>query len=375
MIYNSYGQTGKKVSAIGFGGMRFEKDKFDESAELVRVAYDSGINYFDTAPQYIDSEEVFGIAFKDMLKNRQQKPFYVSTKSMKAKPGEIRRDIETSLKRMGLDYIDFYHCWCIYTLGDYYDRKAKGALEEFTKLKEEGLIKHVCVSTHVKGSDVKELLSDYPFEGVLMGYSVMNFSFRQKGLHDASEMGRGVVVMNPLGGGLIPQHPELFNFVKTKNKESVVEAALRFLLNDGRISSAIVGFNSKEQIAEAISAVNGFEPIAESEVERIHDDIKGAFDKLCTSCGYCDKCPMEIPVPKMMFAYNQLALTKKAIEMVNCIYWHWGIDLHSDVFSKCVECGLCERLCTQKLPIIKRLKEINFEVKEHLKQQGDNQTK
>ena len=371
MIYNSYGQTGKKVSAIGFGGMRFEKDKLDESAEIVKAAYDSDINYFDTAPAYVDSEEVFGIAFKEMLKTRQQKPFYVSTKSMKADPSEIRRDIETSLKKMGLDYIDFYHCWCIYTLEGYYGRKAKGALDEFTKLKEEGLIKHVCLSTHVKGSDVKELLSDYPFEGVLMGYSVMNFAFRQQGIADASDMGRGVVVMNPLGGGLIPQHPELFDFVKTKKHESVVEAAMRFLLNDDRITTAIVGFSNKEHLAEAIRAVDGFSPIAESEIERIHDDIKGAFDKLCTSCGYCDKCPQKIPVPKMMFAYNQLALTKKPIDMVNYIHWIWGIDLHSDIFDKCVECGLCEELCTQKLPIINRLKEISIEVKKHLAQPGD----
>jgi len=371
MIYNSYGQTGKKVSAIGFGGMRFEKDKLNESAEIVKAAYDSDINYFDTAPDYVDSEEVFGIAFKEMLKTRQQKPFYVSTKSMKADPGEIRRDIETSLKKMGLDYIDFYHCWCIYTLEDYYDRKAKGALDELTKLKDEGLIKHVCVSTHVKGSDVKPLLEDYPFEGILMGYSVMNFAFRQQGLQDASDMGKAVVVMNPLGGGLIPQHPELFDFVKTKPDESVVEAALRFLINDDRITAAIVGFGNKEHLAEAIRTVDGFDPIAESEIERIHDDIKGAFDKLCTSCGYCDKCPQKIPVPKMMFAYNHLALTKKPIDMVNCIQWDWGIDLHSNIFSKCVECGLCEELCTQKLPIINRLKEIRIEVEKHLAQPGD----
>ncbi|MCK4887172.1 MAG: aldo/keto reductase, partial [Planctomycetes bacterium] len=66
MIYNSYGQTGKKVSAIGFGGMRFEKDKLDESAEIVKAAYDSDINYFDTAPAYGESEKIFGAAFKQM---------------------------------------------------------------------------------------------------------------------------------------------------------------------------------------------------------------------------------------------------------------------------------------------------------------------
>ncbi len=80
MLYKEYGKTGKKVSAVGFGGMRFDMDKsIEENAELVRYANAKGINYFDTAPGYCNdkSEEIFGEAFKDMPGQ-----FYVSTKGM-----------------------------------------------------------------------------------------------------------------------------------------------------------------------------------------------------------------------------------------------------------------------------------------------------
>ena len=80
MIYKQYGKTGMQVSAVGFGGMRFDLTRSkEENAELLHYASSLGINYFDTAPDYCDeqSEDIFGIAFKDM-----PAPFYVSTKAM-----------------------------------------------------------------------------------------------------------------------------------------------------------------------------------------------------------------------------------------------------------------------------------------------------
>ena len=102
MIYNTYGSTGIKVSAIGFGGMRFLDQKDTEQcAALLKAAYDADINYFDTAPGYEESEDLFGIALKEMKKTRSKKPFYISTKSMKTNPDELRKELEKSLKRMG----------------------------------------------------------------------------------------------------------------------------------------------------------------------------------------------------------------------------------------------------------------------------------
>jgi uncharacterized protein len=367
MIYNMYGSTGIKVSAIGFGGMRFpDQDDVDACASLVKAAYDAGINYFDTAPGYGKSEDLFGVAIKKMSKTRKQKPFYIATKTSQSDPAEVRRECETSLKRMGLDYIDFYHVWCILTPDAYRERKVRGAIKEFEKLKSEGLIKHICVSSHMTGSEIAVMLNDYPFEGILLGYSASNFAYREAGIETAAKLNRGVVVMNPLAGGVIPQNPDRFSFVKTRSDETVVEGSLRFLLNDPRITVALVGLSNTQQLAETIRAVDGCKPIAPQAVKKIRGSIKEAFNELCTGCQYCDSCPQGIPVPKMMDAYNQYLLSGKSKDMLDRLYWHWGIGLEDEYLSKCTQCGQCEKACTQKLPICDRLKFIRDEAQKAL---------
>lgn len=372
MIYTEYGSTGIEVSAIGFGGMRFDSPQdIDSNAALVKAAYDAGINYFDTAPAYCEdkSEEICGAALKEMLKTRADKPFYVATKSMKTEPGLVRQEFEKSLKRLNLEYIDFYHFWCIITLDEYNLRKKNGVLTEFEKLKDEGLIKHICISTHLPGTDIEKVLADYPFEGVLLGYSAMNFAYRDKGLDAAAKSNKGVVVMNPLGGGIIPQNPDLFNFVKTQEDETAVQAALRFLINDDRINVALVGFSSKQHLAEAIAAVDGFKPIPSEAIAKIRAGVKESFDQLCTGCQYCDKCPEGIPVPKMMDAYNHQMLSGKALDMVDRLHLHWGVDLEDNYLDKCTKCGICEEACTQRLPIQERLEQMRGEVQKFLDEQ------
>jgi len=118
MIYREYGKTGKKVSIIGFGGMRFGEDN-DYSVEVVRRANELGINYFDTAPGYCNdrSEMIFGKAFKNMPNQ-----YYVSTKSSirsEKNAYEVQRRIEKSLKTMNIEKINFFHMWCIMDLDQY----------------------------------------------------------------------------------------------------------------------------------------------------------------------------------------------------------------------------------------------------------------
>jgi uncharacterized protein len=358
MIYRTYGQTGRRVSAIGFGGMRFkDQQDVDGCAALVRAAYDAGINYFDTAIGYGESEALFGAAFKDMLKTRAEKPFYVSTKTFKSDYDSVRAELETSLTRMGLDAIDFYHMWCVMSPDAYHKRKAEGTLEAFQRLKEEGLIRHICMSTHMAGEDIGPVLEDFPFAGVLLGYSAMNFPYREAGLDAAARLGRGVVVMNPLGGGIIPQHTERFEFVRTRDDETVVDGALRFLLDDTRITVALVGFSSTEQVRDAMRAVDGYRPIPPAERDRMRSGLNAFFNVLCTGCRYCDHCPEGIPVPRYMDAYNHYLLSGDIQTLVQRLRFHWGIKDDAEL-KRCTLCGRCEEACTQKLPIRDRLKEI-----------------
>jgi len=372
MIYRQYGQTGKEVSAIGFGGMQFaDLDDIDKNAGFVKYAYDKGINYFDTAPGYCHdkSETIFGTALKEMQKTRNEKPFYVSTKTMKTQPGEVRKEIEQSLERLNVDYIDFYHFWCVMTMDSLHSRMKNGVLKEFEKLKDEGLVKHICVSTHLPGQEVGTLLDEYPFEGVLLGYSAMNFAYRDKGLDAAASTNRGVAVMNPLGGGMIARQPKLFDYLKGSDEESIVEAALRFLLNDDRITLALVGFTNADHIDEAVSAAEGFKPISDEKIQYMRSQLKESFNHLCTGCQYCNKCPEGIPVPKMMESYNHKVFSDDPDNIALRLRWHWGVEFDNIGLDKCTKCGLCEKLCTQKLPILERFEENKPAVADYLDRQ------
>lgn len=371
MIYKEYGNTGIKVSAVGFGGMRFPDDP-EKTVPLIRQAYEKGINYFDTAPLYIDgnSEKYFGEAFKSMKATRKEKPFYIATKSNKKTPGDVRRDLENSLKKLDVEQIDFYHVWCLLSRQDYDNRKAAGVLEEFRKIKEEGLVRHICMSSHMPGDSISDAFYDFPFEGVLLGYSPMNFSFREKAIETAGKMNKGVVVMNPLGGGIIPQNPERFKFVKRHTEESLVEGALRFLMSDQRITTALVGMSHESELHEAVQAADDFIPFSEQDKQKVKKGLSKSFNELCTQCGYCVKpCPQNIPIPAIMDAWNHYSLSGREDAVAGRLAFHWGISPDDQIWNNCAECGRCEKECTQALPIIKRFYEAKNLYKEWAEEQ------
>ena len=110
-------------------------------------------------------------------------------------------------------------------------------------------------------------------------------------------------------------------------------------------------------------------------MQQIRESVKEAFNLLCTGCAYCDDCPQGIPVPKLMDAYNQFMLTGRQQDIINRLHWHWGILNEGNYLEHCVECGLCESACTQKLPIVKRLQEIRAEVERHLQEEAEKKAR
>lgn len=357
MIYRDYGRTGEKVSALGFGGMRFGAvdDREACAAMMVRAA-EGGVNYFDTAPAYfgIKSEVAFGDGLAALRARRL--PYYLSTKTFCSEPGAIRAEVEAQLLRLKVEAIDFYHVWCITGLPQWEKRKRDGVIEAFRRLKAEGLIKHICVSSHLIGDEIKELLQEEVFEGVLFGYSAYNSKTRRAAFDAIRSRKLGCVVMNPLGGGIIPQHPELFEALKTRSEESVVEAALRFLFAHQDISTVLVGFQDLPQVDEALRAVNAFSPEGRPSIEEIESRLTARFEGICTGCQYCDGCPQDVPIPKLMDAYNQKIFEGGYDAVLNRLKYHWSLS--KDEAAKCIACGICEEACTQHLPIVQRLEEI-----------------
>jgi predicted aldo/keto reductase-like oxidoreductase len=363
MIYKSYGKTMKKVSAVGFGGMRFDTSQSNEkNAELLHYAADKGINYFDTAPGYCDdrSEDIFGVALREM----KREDYFVSTKRMPhhAKTKQEHFDfVKRSIERLGSDYIDFFHIWCLRKPAHYEQAFTYGQYEALLEAKEQGLIKHIVCSSHQPGSEIKDIVKDGKVEGVLMGINVLNFPYRWDGVVACEEEGLGVVAMNPLSGGIIPQNEDMLRFL-SETGETPTEAALRFAIASPQITVALNGFTTKEHIDTAAKVADTSKPMTREQLDNITENVGRNMNSVCTGCGYCMPCPEGINIPGYMQEYNKRQMFKTSDEeMISSISQSrgWGILASSKANAKdCIKCGKCERVCTQHLNIIERLEEM-----------------
>jgi len=367
MIYSEYGSTGKQVSAVGFGGMRFDTEKpNEENAELLIYAREKGINYFDTAPRYCNdkSEDIFGIALSKMPGRGTD--YYVSTKGMPTEldTAEKARDaVRKSLDRLRVDSIDFYHVWCIRKLEHYeLAMKPGGQYEGLLACKDEGLIGHIVVSTHLPGDQIRQLVEKKEFDGVLLGVNILNFQYRWTGVQAAHEAGLGVVAMNPLSGGLIPQYENDFAFLADEG-ETPVEAALRFCISCPEITVALNGFTTRDHIDTACRVADTCKPFSETDLDRVKANLSKNLDTVCTACGYClGVCPQGITIPPFMHYYNEKLFSKKTDDdMVKGMDFvlDWGVlAARTAEAAECTACGKCEEVCTQHIKISERLAEI-----------------
>ena len=379
MIYREYGKTGKKVSLLGFGGMRFKPEDLTDDAglhrcaEIVRCASREGVNYFDTAPGYCNgkSEEIFGIAFRDM-----PHPFYVSTKSSitsERTADEVFIRIKNSLLVMGISKIHFFHMWSILDLDQYQRIMVPGGpYEGAVQAREEGLIDHICFSTHCPPDDIIRIINDGFFEGVTISFNVINYGSMLAILEAAGAKQMGVATMNSLGGGIIPQNPGYFAGMNTSSKSDVTSASLRFNSSFREVSIVLSGMTDMNQVVQNAKALS-------SEIDTYHPydrpvtELSFSSDKLCSGCGYCRECPERIPIPEYMQAYNyrffpdsdfmgmSISWFDDERKAANNIFQRLRISsgiLPESVINPCIQCGSCESVCTQKIPIISRLYDI-----------------
>ncbi len=364
MIYKEYGTSGLKVSAVGFGGMRFDMTQDEgKHVDLICYAFERGINYLDTAPGYCDDKsEIF---FGNALKKLPREKVVVSTKLM---PGMIKTKAEAldrikrSLDRLQSDYIDIFHAWNFRNMEQYDDCiRPDGLYEAMLEARENGWIKHLAFSTHLTGDKASEVAGSGRFEGVLLGLNILNFPYRLPALLTARKRGMGTVAMNTLYGGLIAKYPDKFAFIAQKG-ESPVMAALRFNIGLELLDVTLNGFTTFEHINMACEAADSAGKITVDDLEEYQKLIGQGMEGFCTGCGYCKACPQKINVPVLMQFYNHKLLENPSDEeMVEVVKSNriWGILPESKIpAAACINCRYCEKSCTQHLPITERLREI-----------------
>ena len=367
MQYRRFGNTGAMVSALGFGAMRLpmtEDGKHvdeERAIALIRRALELGVNYIDTAPYYCnkESEVVVGKAIKGWRDR-----VYISTKNpvKDASGANWRRRLEESLRKLDVDYIDFYHMWGI-NWRQYMELidVPGGPLEEARRAKEEGLIKHISFSFHDTPEALIKLIDTGNFETMLVQYNLLDRA-NEEAITYAHQKGMGVAVMGPVGGGRLSGPSPTLRKLMPGGVKSTPELALRFVLSHPGVSVALSGMSTIQMVEENVATASRTEPLTPEERRRIQealDQIEKLAELYCTGCGYCMPCPHDVNIPanlEYLIYYRVYGLKEAAREL----YAKLGQEGHyvkGLPASACVECGECEEKCPQHIPIVERLKE------------------
>ena len=368
MRYRSFGKTGIKISVLGFGCMRLPmvecggKEVVDEdrTIEMIRYAYEHGVNYYDTAYMYCGgySEIALGKALKGI-----RDKVYVSTKcpgDRVEKPGDYRRILEEQLRKLDMEYIDFYHFHGIgYNSFLETDRRGQW-LKDALKAREDGIIKHISFSFHDEAANMIKLVDMDIFESVLCQYNAIDRS-NEDAIRYAASKGLGVVVMGPLGGGRVSGLPKSVASKLGIKVKSSAELALRFVLSNPYVDCAISGMENIRMVEENIATASNESPLSEEEIKAIND-MMAENHKLsqlyCTGCAYCMPCPSEVNIPhifQMMNYYRVYRIVdyaRNGYKEIGTTPWVKGKRADA-----CIECGVCETKCPQKIKIREQLKE------------------
>ena len=370
MQYRPFGNTGVNISTLGFGCMRLPEiqqedgswivDQEKTDAMLMR-AYELGVNYFDTALYYCHSNSE--IAIGKALKPIRDK-VYISTKcplELVKEPGDFRKVLETSLKKLDTPYVDFYHFWGINQKT--FDEKIvpMGLIAEAQKLKEEGLIRHISFSFHDSPEALKHIIDNGEgLESVLLQYNLLDRA-NEEMIQYAAKKGLGVVVMGPVGGGRLAAPTELAAKLGTE-AVNTYELAFKFVLGNPGVCCALSGMQTIDMVEQNAEVASLENPMSEEEWRRVGESLENLkkFSELyCTGCGYCQPCPKGINIPRIFQAYtykNVYGLTELAKNTWNG-YLNNEKDpgVHPDA---CVNCGYCERKCPQHLKVRELLKKV-----------------
>lgn len=369
MQYTEFGRTGIQVSRLGFGCMRFPSREVDgkkvfdeeESIRMMHRAMELGVNYFDTAPGYCEkqSEIIVGKA----LKGRRDK-VYLSTKypSEEASGDDLERKLETSLKKLDTDYIDFYHMWGI-SLKTFVERldTPDGPMARARKLRDAGVIRHISFSFHDAPENMIEIIrrGEGVFASVLCQYNLLDRA-NEDAIAYAHEQGLGVTIMGPVGGGRLGAPSKVIQDLLPGKVQSSAEMALRFVMNNRNVNIALSGMSSMDMVEENAAVASNMEPLTQEEEARIAaslEENRRLADLYCTGCNYCMPCPKGINIPeifKMMNYHRVYGLTKFARDN----YARIGKDpwLNFQNAAACVQCGACEKKCPQHLHIREQLR-------------------
>ena len=360
-------RSGLKVYPVGIGSMRLPE--MEKAVPLVRQAIDAGMIYIDTSRVYDDSELKLAKALKDGYREKVILSTKWSPWVKKVEPSddssadcEYKRILE-SMKRLDVEYLDFYQIWNIDSPEHWEQATGKGGmLDGIVRAMDEGLVKHTGFTTHDTPENTSKYIDQADWcEAILFSYNLFAPTY-QKAIAQAHEKGIATIVMNPMAGGMLAENSPVLKHATKRalDTEETIEAAHRYLNGDENVDVILCGITKPSDI---ISTVENYQkpPLDPKQRLAIEQELKKLSKEslgFCTDCKYCLPCPEGIRIPDMMqiiYLERMLKAPERAKEVLG---WHLGKDNpeRSAHPSQCTQCGKCLEKCTQKLNIPEELR-------------------
>jgi uncharacterized protein len=377
MLHRTMPKTGDSLSILGFGAMRLPGGQFRpdeaESIKQIRSAIDQGVNYIDTAWPYHGgkSEAIVGKALTDgyraKVKIADKLPYWLC---------ESREDmdyyLDAQLERLGDTVIDYYLIHAIN--GAPWKRMVElGVIDFLDDAKASGKIIHAGFSFHGARDDFKAIVDGYDWEFCQIQLNILDEHNQAgvEGLEYAASKDIGVIVMEPLRGGLLAgKQPDAIQDIydRATTKRSNAEWALRWVWNHPGVITVLSGMNTEEQIAENTRVASDAQvgSLTEQEtdlISEVRDKYRSLTKVPCTGCQYCMPCPRDINIPLIFSLYNEKHLFgRKLWPQIQYLLFTAGMQGKTPArASQCVTCGKCIAHCPQGIDIPAELANVRKE--------------
>ena len=306
--YNKLGRTGYEISDISFGSSNLRVGQED----LVHLAMDRGINYFDTAESYArtQSETTLGRA----LKGKRDQVVITSKTMTEADTGadELMSRLEASLGRLQTDYVDIFMNHAVNDIEVVRNPEWHAFID---KAKEQGKIRFSGVSGHA--GHLIECL-DYVFDNDLVDAVLVAHNFGQdpkfyeritrsidwiatqedlpRVLAKGKEKNVGITVMKT-------QHGARLNDMRPyeTGEATTSQAALRWVLTNPHVDAAVITMNTAEKIDEYLGA-SGYRDLAAGDMDLLETYAQVTGSSYCVNvCSDCEgSCPYGVPIAEVL---------------------------------------------------------------------------
>lgn len=357
---------GKEISRLGYGGMRFPKNgdevDMDAAVQLLRKAYEMGINYFDTAMVYHkgESEKIFGKAFEPYPRDS-----YLIADKMSiwlcSDEEDMKARFYNQLKTLKTDYIDFY---LVHSLNRNHYKKVKDlhCVEFLQQMKQEGKIKHLGFSFHDTYQVFTQILNDYTWDFVQIQLNYLDWHNQgaEQLYRELERRNLPVMVMEPVRGGYLAtiDSERAKPFLELEPQRSIASWAIRWVESLPQVAVVLSGMSDLQQLEDNVATMTHFEPMNEQElaaIDRVVEEIRKVNEIPCTGCRYCMDCPMGVDIPEIFSIYSQYKIFGKEKAFVQD---YEEVVEHGNGAEHCVRCMACTTKCPQMIAIPDKLEMI-----------------